>query len=85
MNRADAVTCRRLVGLLTAYLDEALSPRQHRRVREHLALCENCAAYLAQLRATIALTERRHAVRPGAPESLPAGLLDTVLDALHRR
>ena len=38
--------------LLSAYLDDALSPGEHELVRAHLDGCERCQAQLADLRAT---------------------------------
>ena len=38
--------------LLSAYLDDALSPGEHELVRAHLDGCEHCRAQLADLRAT---------------------------------
>jgi anti-sigma factor RsiW len=46
--------CDELVELVTAYLDDALTRDERRRVAEHVATCAGCATYLAQFRATIA-------------------------------
>lgn len=45
--------CDELVELVTAYLDESLDSETQRRVVDHLALCDGCQAYVAQVRATI--------------------------------
>lgn len=56
------LACRQLVALVTEYLEDALSPVDHARFEEHLALCPMCQTHLAQMRATIrelgALRER---------------------------
>jgi anti-sigma factor RsiW len=54
-SRRDLV-CRQAVGLVTDYLEGALTRTQRRRFERHLAHCPNCAEYLAQIRRTIELT-----------------------------
>ena len=51
--RRRALVCRDAVALMTAYLDDALAPRDRDRLRAHLSDCPHCAEYLAQLRVTI--------------------------------
>jgi anti-sigma factor RsiW len=43
------MTCRQVVQLLTDYLEGALSATDRARVDEHLAGCDGCTAFLAQL------------------------------------
>jgi anti-sigma factor RsiW len=50
------VVCRQAVELVTDYLEDALSRGDRRRFEAHLADCPYCREYLAQMRATIALT-----------------------------
>jgi anti-sigma factor RsiW len=50
---ADELTCKELVELVTAYVENALPPNDHRRFEEHLATCEFCTEYLRQIRLTI--------------------------------
>lgn len=50
--------CRDVVELVTAYLEEALEPGDRERLEAHLARCEHCTAYVAQIRTTIQLTGR---------------------------
>jgi len=56
--RGDPLACREMVELITDYLEDALSRSQRRRFEGHLAACEHCADYLAQMRATIRITGR---------------------------
>lgn len=49
----DEMTCKELVELVTAYLDDALPAEDRRRFDEHLAACEFCAEYLRQMRLTV--------------------------------
>jgi anti-sigma factor RsiW len=57
------LTCKELVELVTGYLEGTLRPRTRRRFDRHLAACDGCTRYLAQMRHTIratgALTEDR--------------------------
>ena len=50
------LTCKELVELVTAYLEGTLPGRQRRRFEAHLAACDRCTAYLAQMRMTIRVT-----------------------------
>lgn len=52
------IPCRQVVEMVTDYLEETLSRRDRRRFEHHIAGCENCAAYLAQMRETLRLTGR---------------------------
>jgi predicted anti-sigma-YlaC factor YlaD len=52
----QALTCHEVVEIITDYLEDALLPQDHRRVEEHLAICEGCTTYLEQMRETIRLT-----------------------------
>jgi anti-sigma factor RsiW len=41
-----------VVELMTEYLEGSLSPADRARFEEHIAGCDGCRAYLAQLRTT---------------------------------
>ncbi len=45
-----------MVELVTAYLENALPPRERARFEAHIAGCGNCTTYLQQMRTTIRLT-----------------------------
>jgi anti-sigma factor RsiW len=53
--RDDGLSCRELVELVSDYLEGALAPHVHSRFEAHVANCEHCAAYLRQMRETLAL------------------------------
>jgi predicted anti-sigma-YlaC factor YlaD len=55
---ARALTCREVIGLLSDYVEGVLTTDDHRRVDEHLALCDGCATYLEQIRETMRLSGR---------------------------
>ena len=52
------VVCQQAVELVTDYLEGALRRADRRRFEKHLAKCDGCTEYLAQIRATIAITGR---------------------------
>ena len=52
------LACQEVVELVTAYLEDALSPEDRERFEEHLVFCDGCQDYLQQMRDTIALTGR---------------------------
>jgi len=52
------LACIEMVELITDYLEGALPRAQRKRFEAHLAGCEHCSEYLAQMRATIAATGR---------------------------
>lgn len=79
---AESIACRQLVELVTDYLESALSPAQLRAVEDHLAGCEDCTRYLAQMRQVIALT--RGTFDPKAlPGNLPSGMLDGLMESFR--
>jgi anti-sigma factor RsiW len=53
-----SLVCQQAVELVTDYLEGALSRADRRRFEKHLAECRGCTEYLAQIRATIAITGR---------------------------
>jgi anti-sigma factor RsiW len=53
--RDDGMSCRELVELVSDYLEGALPPHDHSRFEAHVAGCGDCAAYLRQMRETLAL------------------------------
>jgi anti-sigma factor RsiW len=52
----EALSCQELVELVTDYLEGALEPADLRRFEDHIAGCDGCTEYLAQLRTTIRVT-----------------------------
>ncbi len=72
------LVCQQVVELVTDYLEGALPRAERRRFEGHLADCEHCTEYLAQMRTTIALTGRLR-----ADDLTPAMVLE--FGALYRR
>jgi anti-sigma factor RsiW len=75
--RRRALVCRDAVALMAAYLDGALTARDHARLEQHLAGCPHCSEYLAQLRVTI------HVLGRVEPDDLPEAALDELV-AVYR-
>jgi anti-sigma factor RsiW len=50
------LTCKELVALVTDYLEGTLGGRRRRRFEAHLAGCNGCTRYLAQMEAAIRAT-----------------------------
>jgi anti-sigma factor RsiW len=71
------LTCRELVELVTDYVEGRLSPGDRARFEAHLAECEACETYLAQMRQTIRALGRLPA------ESLGPQATETLLDAFR--
>ena len=53
---AEALSCQELVELVTDYLEGALDEHDVRAFDRHIAGCDGCTEYVAQLEATIRLT-----------------------------
>ena len=55
MRKADssALSCRELVELVTDYLEKRLRSEDTQRFEDHLAECQGCHIYLAQMRGLI--------------------------------
>jgi anti-sigma factor RsiW len=70
--------CNEFVELVTAYLDDALSPDDEQRVLEHLDLCDGCSTYLDQIRTTVAAVAELPADEIATPGR------DRLLDAFRR-
>jgi len=71
------LNCDEFVELVTAYLDGALDPETERRFVAHLAECDGCDRYLAQIRATM------DALGELPPESLSDDARDRLLTAFR--
>jgi anti-sigma factor RsiW len=52
------LACQELVELVTAYFDGGLSRRDRRRFERHIGGCDNCSAYVEQMRQVIAASGR---------------------------
>jgi anti-sigma factor RsiW len=68
------MTCPEARELLSALLDEALSPSERQAVEAHLTACADCQRELAELRETVALLNRL------PPAHAPAGFVDRVVE-----
>lgn len=78
MSTMNDLPCQELVELVTEYVEGALLPDERRRFEAHLAECDGCDGYLAQMRTTIVLTGslHEHDVDPRALARLTAAFRD---------
>jgi anti-sigma factor RsiW len=78
LRRADPLACREFVELVTDFLDGALPPDTQARFEAHLAECDGCAGYLADMRAIAATgpTVELPATDPATREALVAAFRD---------
>jgi anti-sigma factor RsiW len=75
--RRDLV-CQQVVEMVTAYLEDALSRSDRRRLEKHLSGCPLCTEYLAQMRETIRLAGRL------APEDLSPEMRSDLTEVYRR-
>ena len=75
---SSRLTCRKLVELVTEYLEGALTPTDTARFEAHISKCEGCSAYLDQMRKTVQLAGRlkEQDIEPAARERLLAAFRD---------
>ena len=69
------MNCRQVVELMTDYLEGALSAVERARFEDHIAGCDGCRAYLAQL------TTTRKVLRKLADEPIPPALQAELMKA----
>lgn len=65
----DELVCQELVERVTDYLEGVLGPAEAERVTRHLAGCDGCTAYVAQMETTIRLTAALPREVPGAADA----------------
>jgi len=53
--RPKPIPCIEVVEIVTAYLEGTMPARDRRRFEAHLAACEHCGEYVAQIRATVSV------------------------------
>jgi len=70
-NRRRDIECRQLVEMVTDYLAGDLDPVDHAAIEHHLALCDDCPAYVRQVRVMLELTRSL-----GSGEEAPPAFVD---------
>ncbi len=78
MGSNDAhLSCKEVVELVSDYLEGALTTEDVARFEAHIVMCDGCAAYLEQMRATIRL------VGELPEDSVPAPTWNALLDVFR--
>ena len=80
------LTCRDLAHKADAFLDGELSTWQKLQIRLHMSMCNGCARFMGQMRATRDLTETGadSIDDPSGPgNSAEDAQIDSILAALH--
>jgi anti-sigma factor RsiW len=72
MSSTRTLTCKELTEVLTDYLEGTMALEDRARFEAHLALCEGCATYVAQMRQVIETVRELRAddVEATAPDDL---------------
>jgi RNA polymerase sigma-70 factor (ECF subfamily) len=77
-----ALVCQQLVEIVDEYLDGDLDPRLRARVEEHLAGCDGCSGYVAQVQRMLSVTAT---LADAAPPALLARLVSALRDGRESR
>lgn len=76
------MNCRELIEYLSEYIDGGLDPHTRARFDEHLAECEDCAAYLDSYRAMLRMLKfSRHDNSSLTSATIPTSLRAVILAA----
>jgi predicted anti-sigma-YlaC factor YlaD len=75
----DDLKCEQVVEMITDYLENVLPPVEMAALREHLATCDGCSAYLEQLNRTISAMRRRKEL-----DTVDEGTEATLVDLFHK-
>jgi predicted anti-sigma-YlaC factor YlaD len=75
---AGELDCREVVEMVTDYLEGAMAPGDRRRFDDHLADCDDCQAYLEQMRTVLRVAGRP--IADAVPPETMAGLLRAFRD-----
>jgi anti-sigma factor RsiW len=79
---ADDLACIDAIELVTDYLEGALPDGERQRLEAHLATCDSCSEYLAQMRAVAGSLGGLRG--DGLPRELRDSLIATLRDARER-
>ncbi len=79
------INCREFIGVLDDYVDGTMAPERAEEFEAHLRICPECRAYLVEYRTSIELVSALGRADPDSPvpESVPAGLLAAVRQAIN--
>lgn len=66
---SEPITCREVVELVTAYLNEDLEPAERVVLEQHLLTCPPCTTHVEQMRTTVAVVGTLRGAGAAAPPS----------------
>jgi predicted anti-sigma-YlaC factor YlaD len=78
-NGHSSIECRQLVEMVTDYLEGDLDPVDHASIEHHLSFCDDCPAYVRQVRVMLELTRSL-----GSGEEVPAAFVDELAARFRR-
>ena len=76
--RPTDIVCRQAVEMVSDYIENALPGDDRQRYERHLAGCQDCTEYLAQMRETIRLAGRL------SPSDMSPEMRDAFADVFRR-
>ena len=77
MIRAEPLSCKQIVELVTEYLEGGMPAARRLGFEEHVAICPPCRNYFGQFRSTIALGKTIE------EDDLPADLRSALIDVFR--
>lgn len=80
MTAPKDLSCSDIIEFLDDYTDKQLPSDTYALFEEHMAVCSDCAAYLASYRRTIALTKNVKTLESVADDA-PADLVNAIIAA----
>lgn len=79
------LTCREVVEFLMAYVTHELDPVQRHAFEAHLAVCDECVAYIRSYEQTVGLGKAAfESLEAPADEKAPRKLIEAILAARRR-
>jgi anti-sigma factor RsiW len=75
--REEFPTCKEIVELVTDYLEDRMETLERERFERHIATCDGCERYIAQIRMTIAATGAAY------EDTIPADQREGLLQAFR--
>jgi anti-sigma factor RsiW len=78
------LACRRLVEMVTDYLEGALTPQDQAQFEQHLVLCDPCVRYVEQHRSLVGALAQLPAADASDPAEAQAASRERALEAFRK-